>query len=118
MTLTQYSPKRRVGGTFFSLSTSFIAAQTDHLLVDEPGSGKALYLTDVVFATNTVAGTLSLTQAPTGTSINVIPPLYVAANTVKEIHLNTPLKTTDNSSLRITTVVATNPSVIICGYII
>ena len=117
-TINNFSPKQQGYGVFFSYSTSFIDVRNDYQILANPGSNISYYITDLVLCPGTTACSFEFTEAKTGTSVYVIDPIYLAANTMQSVGFKTPIVITAGSSLRITSEkpISGSRTVIISGY--
>lgn len=90
-------------------------AQTDTELQAAGGAGTYLVVTDIILSANGAANTVRLVENTTS-AVAVSPILYIAADDIKQIHLTTPIRLSENVNLGYTSTVANNHTVWVLGY--
>jgi len=92
-------------------------AETDTEVKAAPGANLSLYVTDIVFSTDTV-DVLTIHEDEGGGSEAVIfGPVYAAANGGFTAHLSTPIRCTHNLSVGYTTTATGNHTLFLSGYV-
>jgi hypothetical protein len=90
---------------------NWAAAQTDTTVRAAPGAGLALYVTDIIFSTDTAMNFFLESGATT-----IVPQIYCAANGGWSGHFQTPIRWPTATAITITSSAAGNHSILIMGY--
>jgi hypothetical protein len=90
---------------------NFNAAQTDTVIVPAPGVGLALYVTDILFTTDTLMDLFLESGA-----VIIVPPVYLAAQGGWSGQFQTPIRWPTNTAITLTSSAIGNHSVKIMGY--
>jgi hypothetical protein len=95
----------------WNANANYAAAQTDAIVKAAPGANLALYVTDILFSTDTAMNIFLEAAAAI-----ITPKVYLAANGGWSAHFQTPVRWTTNTAITITSSAAGNHSVLILGY--
>ena len=96
---------------------SYAAAQTDTALIADPGSGVAIYVTDIVVTNDSTAAITVLLESDTASAKTAITPTYkIPASGGMALHFRTPIKGTVHKNLGVTTTGVSNFTVEVHGY--
>lgn len=99
----------------FRANQNYSTAQTEVELVAAPGAGLSLFITDILFSTNT-AMSFSLLRAVGGSPTTHIGPHYVAANSSVHLQLGTHVRVGLNENLGFTSSASGNHTITVLGY--
>jgi hypothetical protein len=95
----------------WSANDNYAIAQTDTVVKAAPGAGLALYVTDILFSTDTAMNIFLEAGA-----VIMTPAVYLAVNGGWSAHFQTPIRWTTATAITITSSAAGNHSVLILGY--
>ena len=96
---------------------NYAAAQTDTALIADPGSGVAIYVTDIVVTNDSTAAITVFLESDTASAKTAITPTYkIPASGGMALHFRTPIKGTVHKNLGVTTTGVSNFTVEAHGY--
>jgi hypothetical protein len=95
----------------WTAQANYSTAQTDASVKAAPGAGLSLYVTDILFSTDTAMNFFLESSSTT-----YVPKVYLAANGGWSAHFQTPIKWPANTAITITSSAAGNHSIMINGY--
>lgn len=99
----------------WKVSVNYGAAQTNTAIKAAPGAGLKLWVTDIVFSTDT-AMNMKLVEDTAGAPVDVWELCYFAANGGMVCNLKTPFSLTANKDLGITSSAAGNHTITVTGF--
>ena len=96
---------------------SYAAAQTDTALIADPGSGLAVYVTDIVVTNDSTAAITVFLESDTASAKTAITPTYkIPASGGMALSFRTPIKGTVHKNVGVTTTGTSNFTVEVHGY--
>ena len=96
---------------------NYAAAQTDTALIADPGSGLAVYVTDIVVTNDSTAAITVFLESDTASAKTAITPTYkIPASGGMALSFRTPIKGTVHKNVGVTTTGTSNFTVEVHGY--
>ena len=92
------------------------AAQTSRQLVATPGTGRNLFITDIIISNQGTPGSVTLVEDCSGTPKNISLPIYMGLSTGFAKRFRTPIKATADKNVGYTSVGVATHGVQINGF--